>query len=198
MPGSAQPAEVVDDGERGGLRLFLAVEVPKRQKRSVEQSIAPLRAEITNARWTVHQMWHVTLKFFGEVPEGRLEKVQEVISQAVIGTEVIESQLTDIGAFPNLRRARVLWVGITDPSDALRALAGRVEAGWPDAKPRPLHPHVTLARFNHPARVANVIDKFRPLNLDRSPFAIEKAILYRSHLGAGGPRYEALAEFPFE
>jgi 2'-5' RNA ligase len=188
----------VDDGKRGGLRLFLAVEVPKRQKRSVEQAIAPLRAEIGNARWTAHQMWHVTLKFFGEVAEDRLEAVQEVISQAVIGTEVIESQLTDIGAFPNLRRARVLWVGMTDPTDALRALAGRVEAGWPDARPRALHPHITLARFNHPARVANVVDKFRPLDLDRTPFAIEKTILYRSHLGSGGPRYEALAEFSLE
>jgi 2'-5' RNA ligase len=140
-------------------------------------------------------MWHVTLKFFGEVPQDRVQQVREVILRAVEGTGKVETSLTDIGAFPNLNRARVLWVGIADPADALRNLAKRVESGWPDSSSRPLHPHLTLARFNHPARVRTLVDKFRPFDFDRSPFSIEKAILYRSHLGGGGPRYEPLTEF---
>jgi 2'-5' RNA ligase len=186
----------MDDRKRGRLRLFLAVEVPHRQRLSVEAASEPLRLELHGARWTAPELWHVTLRFFGEVPEDRLAEVQEVILRAVTGTGKVESQLTDIGAFPSLNRARVLWVGIADPAHALADLAVRVEVGWPDGRSRPLHAHLTLARFNHPVRLRAAVEKFRPFDLDRSPFSIEKATLYRSHLGRGGPRYEPLAEFP--
>lgn len=164
----------------------------------MELATEPLRSEIHGARWTARKLWHVTLKFFGEVPEDRLPEVQEVILRAVKGTGKVESYLTDIGAFPNLNRARVLWVGIADPAHALQDLAARVEAGWPDGRYRPLHAHLTLARFNHPGRVRATVDKFRPFDFDRSPFSIDKATLYRSHLGRGGPLYEPLQEFSLE
>jgi RNA 2',3'-cyclic 3'-phosphodiesterase len=196
VPDGAQPTKAVADRKRDRLRLFLAVDVPARQKASVEQAIGPLRPELPGARWVAPEGWHVTLKFFGEVPKERLAEVREKISDAVMNIGAVESQLTDFGAFPNLRRARVLWVGIADPVHVLGDLASRVEAGWPDANPRPLHLHLTLARFNKPARVEWAVDGSPAVNLDRATFLIEKATLFQSHLGRAGARYESLAEFP--
>lgn len=173
----------------------MAVDVPATQKESVEAAIAPLKAVVPGARWTPAANWHVTLKFFGEVAEDRLPAVRDGISRALAGAGPVQSKLLGVGAFPSMSRARVLWVGIDDP--------GRVLAGWAEAiglesgmpEDRPLHPHLTLARMKVPAGIGGVVDRFRPFNLDRSPFLLDKVNLFRSYTDRSGSRYESLAEW---
>lgn len=164
---------------------------------SVEQAVGPLRVNLPGARWTAPESWHVTLKFFGEVADPRLEGLKASIADAVTGTGAVESRLTQFGAFPSTRRARVLWVGIEDPMRTLGDLAVRVEAIWPDRNFRPLHPHLTLARLKQPAPVTELIEAAADFPLNQQPFLVERAILFRSHLSRSGARYEALDYFPF-
>lgn len=108
---------------------------------------------------------------------------------------MIESELEDLGAFPNARRARVVWVGLADPELKLKVLAERIgtECGYPPEER--FKAHLTLARFKAPVSVGKVIDLHRPL-WDRSPFVIDKATLFQSILGREGARYKPVAEFP--
>ncbi len=196
MPGRAEHAPSLDAAERPGLRLFLAVEVPDEHRRSIERAIDPLRAQLPHARWTSPESWHITLRFFGEVPEDRVAPLASSIAEAVRGTPVVTSRLTELGGFPSLRRARVLWVGITDPEGALANIASRLQDSWPEANPRPLHPHLTVARFKEPFRLGVVLDTVSFV-LSDEPFAIGSATLYRSRLSRAGARYEELERFPF-
>lgn len=169
--------------------------MPDRQKSSVEAAVATLRESLAGARWTSQQTWHVTLKFFGEVAEDRLPSIEAGVGRAVAGARAVRSRLLDVGAFPSMKRARVLWVGIEDPGGVLAALAERIgsECGLEDD--RPLHPHLTLARFKVPASIGPLVDRFRPYALDPEPFAIDRVILFRSFPGPRGSRYTELGSW---
>lgn len=159
----------------------------------METATAPLKNALAGARWTSPETWHVTLKFFGEVPEERLPALREGIRRAAAGVPATMSRLTDLGAFPSMKRARVLWVGIEDPRGSLGALADRIGAECGVEEDRPLHPHLTLARLKVPAAIGPVVDRFRPFELNRAPFGIDRVVLFRSFTGRSGSRYEELA-----
>jgi 2'-5' RNA ligase len=134
---------------------------------------------------------HLTLAYLGNVEDERVAAVGEAVSGAARGQGPIATSLAGLGAFPSPRRARVLWAGLADPHGRLRALATAVqEALEPlgfEREDRPFRAHVTLARLRLP----------RPVDVDHVPvepraFTIEQVVLFRSHLGRGFPRYEAM------
>lgn len=118
------------------------------------------------------------------------------IKQATQGSGSVESQLEDIGAFPTPRRARVLWAGVADPEWRLKVVSRSIEERCGYAAEERFKPHLTLARLKVPKSVGEVIDRHRPLEWDRTPFVIDRAILFRSVLGRPGARYEPVEEFP--
>lgn len=175
------------------------MDVPERHRNSIEAAVAPLKAVLPGARWTSPATWHVTLKFFGEVAEGHLDRLKEGIGRAVAGEPAVESRLTEIGSFPSMAKARVLWVGIEDAGSHLAELAERIgtEIGLSDD--RPLHPHLTLARMKVPAAIAPAVDRFRPYPLEEESFVVDRVTLFRSHQPVrkghtvrSGARYEVL------
>lgn len=175
--------------------MFAAIDVPSRQKASVEAAIGPMKAVVPGARWTSPATWHVTLKFFGEVPEPWLEGIRQGIGHALAGTGPVESRLMDVGAFPNITRARVLWVGVDDSAGALKALAERINRECVFVEDRPLHAHLTLARLKVPADLRFLIERFGPFDLDRNPFVIDRVTLFRSYTERSGSRYEELGSW---
>jgi len=181
----------LDAGDEG-LRLFVAVDVPGPQKASVEAAIAPLKAVVPGARWTSPSIWHVTLRFIGEIAADRLPAIREGVERALSGAGPLDSHLLDIGAFPTMSRARVLWAGIEDPRSTLAGWAERIGRECGLKEDRPLHPHLTLARLKVPAAIGPVVDRFRPFDLDRTPYPIDKVTLFRSYTERSGPRYEPL------
>jgi 2'-5' RNA ligase len=176
------------------LRLFVAFEVPEAQKDSVEKAVAALA--VPGARWTFRESWHVTLKFLGATPEERLAEVTGIVEQAASASEPAQTRLTGLGAFPGVRRARVLWVGLDDPGGVLAGLARALEEGFVPhgfpAERRPWTPHLTVARLKVPAAVALEPDR---AGLDEQPFEVGEMVLFRSHLRAAGATYEALERF---
>jgi 2'-5' RNA ligase len=168
------------------------VDVPERHRNSIEAAVAPLKAVLPGARWTSPATWHVTLKFFGEVAEGELDRLKESIGRALAGEPAADSRLTEVGAFPSMAKARVLWVGIEDPGLRLAGLAERIGAECGMSDDRPLHPHLTLARMKVPAAIGPAVDRFRPYALEEEAFVIDRVTLFRSYTVRSGARYEAL------
>jgi 2'-5' RNA ligase len=99
-----------------------------------------------------------------------------------------------LGAFPSRGRARVLWYGVVDPRRELRRLARAVADACALPDEVRFRGHVTLARARERdgADVADLLDADAPAG--RLP--VERVVLYRSHLGRGPARYEALADIP--
>lgn len=147
-------------------------------------------------RWVARDNLHVTIRFLGSVDAARIEAVSSAIATAVSGLVDVPVRLDALGAFPDARRARVVWAGIADPAGGIGAVAQLVgdaldAIGFaPEA--RAFVPHVTLARLKQPRE----IDLAHPLPAER--FVVDRVTLFESHLSREGARYESLAVFPFK
>jgi RNA 2',3'-cyclic 3'-phosphodiesterase len=139
---------------------------------------------------------HITLKFLGATSSDDLPRVREVCTEVAGGHLHGEMWLEGMGAFPNLRRARVLWVGIDDPFRALTQLASDLDHRFEElgfaAEERAYTPHLTVARMRTPAR----IDHLPELRSDElPPIAIDHLALYRSRPSSRGAVYELMNSF---
>jgi 2'-5' RNA ligase len=107
-------------------------------------------------------------------------------------------RLTELGAFPTERRARVLWVGLDDPAGLLSSLATATdEALSPlgfERESRAFSAHLTLARLKRPASVSALMDE--PFDAGTPPFIVDHLALYRSYVHPQGARYEVLERYP--
>jgi 2'-5' RNA ligase len=178
------------------VRLFVAVEVPKPVRAELMRAIGALRPALADAKWVPEQNLHLTLAFLGWADPEMVPEVSDAIASSVAGHVDFTARLGGLGAFPSMRRARVLWAGIDDPASGIAGLAGSVcdavtAIGFPQEE-RPFHAHVTLARMRAQAPI-----ELTGVDLDPLPIPVERVTLFQSNLGKPSPRYDALATFPF-
>lgn len=139
--------------------------------------------------------WHFTLRFLGPTsPEAR-DAIIARLSSANLGS-VFKIRFGELGAFPNPRRARVLWLGVTRGGERLSDLAAIAEdaachAGF-TAEGRRFTPHLTLSRIDPPQNITALLAQNQSYDIDTTLTAL---ILYRSRLGGGPARYEEAARF---
>jgi 2'-5' RNA ligase len=179
------------------MRLFVAVHVPDALQELLESDVvARLRPALPSARWTRREGRHLTLKFLGEVPEQRVAALAEAVGNAVRRHRGFSAAFARVGAFPSLRRPRVLWIGLGEGDAPMAALARDVdEAVEPfgfEREKRPFAAHLTLARFKVPAPVGSL----PAVAVPSSPFVVDEVVLFRSQLRRDGAIYTAVARFP--
>ena len=177
------------------LRLFVAANVPEDVRASLDHAIAPLRERI-RGKWVPMRNWHVTLKFLGSTYPRLVDWVTDSAREVAAQSEPFDSSLTELGAFPNERRARVLWAGLEDPSGRLATIAATLDevlAREFKAEKRPFTAHLTVARFDPTVPLAGELEA---IAVSSERFRVDRIVLYRSHLQRPAPRYEPLGEFP--
>jgi RNA 2',3'-cyclic 3'-phosphodiesterase len=147
--------------------------------------------------------WHLTLAFLGQVRPELADEVVRVGETAAAGVPPARLRLEGVGTFPEGRgRARVLWAGVGGDADTLvrlaAALAAACKAAGLRSEERPLHPHLTLARFSTPAPVpAEALDLVADATARSEPWEARALACYRSILGGPrGARYRVVREFP--
>jgi 2'-5' RNA ligase len=181
-------------GER--LRLFVAVDVPADRLAHLHELTAELRATLDGARWTPEGNQHITVKFLGATASERLGEIVTVCAEVAAKHASAQVRLHQMGAFPSLRRARVLWMGVDDADGLLQSLAGALDRGFEALgyapEQRSYTPHLTLARMKSPAPVRGPLPVM-PAELSAIP--IEHLSLYRSRLSPRGAVYELLQRF---
>ena len=133
------------------LRAFIAVEIPPDIHKAIESKTAPLRAALDSSlvRWVPTTNIHLTLKFLGDVSPANVEMLSQMLSVEVSQHRSFALKFGGLGAFPNHRRPRVIWIGIQAPA-GFEALQHGIEAaaatlGYP-AEKRPFSPHLTIGR----------------------------------------------------
>jgi RNA 2',3'-cyclic 3'-phosphodiesterase len=179
------------------MRLFVAVDVPTDLKDHLEAEVVEvLRPRLPGARFTRPEGRHLTLKFLGQVPDDRVGEIASALREAAARHVSFEAAFDRIGGFPNLRRPRVLWVGIGPGAEPMARLAADVDRALAalgfEAEQRPFHAHLTLARFKTPRPVGDL----PPLEVPDEGFAVDEVVLFRSDLHPKGARYTALERLP--
>ncbi|HMQ03475.1 MAG TPA: RNA 2',3'-cyclic phosphodiesterase [Pyrinomonadaceae bacterium] len=183
-------------------RVFAAIDIPLSARNSAARHIASLRMKFAGHKigWVRPDNLHLTLKFFGDVADIQLEKIEEVIAVAADEFEPFKFEIAGTGVFPNRRRPRVLWLGIENPQTLQRVAAMLdlqcEQIGFPPEK-RPFHPHLTIARIREPERSGIVADEHLCSEFESNECWARDIVLYQSVLGPDGSTYTRLRSFAF-
>jgi len=176
------------------MRLFVAMPVPDPARQQILKLLGRLREGGWPVRWVHNEGLHLTLKFYGEVADERLDVIEEALRYAADKTGALALRLSELGAFPSRTRPRILWVGIDAPP-ALELLHDRIERGSeaigfpPEGVP--FQPHVTLGRVREGQRLpAGGLEDYSD-GFEQTPFVAQELVLFESLLTTGGPRYES-------
>lgn len=205
------------------LRLFVGLPLPEEYQRVLDELRRAWQQRLrSKLSWTRTGNWHVTLKFLGDTEEAQIGRIEEALRS--VSWRAFTLQARGGGFFPPPKgkgplRPRVVWVGLGQGVAETVALAKAVETALVPlgigAETRPFRAHLTLARVKFAASedgaVTHPVSGSAPgpaagdgwagllgelLARDWPPCETGRFILWRSHLGPGGPVYEPLAEFP--
>ena len=183
------------------MRLFLAVNLPPEVRRALTRATETLRAAAPDLAWVGEPLIHLTLKFLGDQPPEMVERLQGTIAAVSGRHRELVINLHAVGAFPNFRRARIVWLGI-EPDGRLELLHHDLEMtceglGF-EVDGRPFRPHLTLARVRKPldAPVARTLARTAKGVDFRSEFVVRSIELMRSELSSAGPSYTTLVSAP--
>jgi 2'-5' RNA ligase len=193
-------AEVSHNPEQ--IRSFIAIELSEEAKKG----LARLRRELERdehrfVKWVDPGGIHLTLKFLGNIPSKRVAEITEAIEKAAQGISTFHLEISGLGAFPNLKQARVFWVGIGGELDKLSGLQQNVDSALAALgfakEERPFVPHLTLARIREGASpperrsfgelVGSTIFE------DKYHIEVEAVRLMRSQLTPAGAIYTCLS-----
>jgi 2'-5' RNA ligase len=186
------------------LRLFLAITPPA----SVLNEVATIQAQAKETlsgrgfRWPTREKWHITLQFLGRVPSESVESLAGNL-RAITPHQPFLMKLAAPGAFPSLRRPRVLWLGFGGEDTALHGLHSDVIQSTSSiiasGESRNFTPHLTLARIIeplHPRQLRAVAEWAASTQPRDVSWTVEGFELWQSTLEPGGSKYARLASFP--
>ena len=180
------------------MRLFIALNLPKKERQRIYRAARVLRDEGLPVKWIDPDNFHITLKFLGEVRRERMASVEEAVSRVASATPSFGTQLGGFGAFPTIRRPRVIWLGV-GANPELRCLKQDVEWALGDvgfeAETRAFHPHVTLGRADDRggAGAFRGLDELMAQMEFGADLKVRTVDLMRSHMSKEGTRYSVLA-----
>jgi 2'-5' RNA ligase len=180
------------------VRIFLAVFPAAEAQDAAGRLIERLRGEGDGVSWVRRDNLHYTLRFMGELGESGLSRVGEAAREGAAGHRRIDAVLGAAGAFPNARKARVLWLGLAQGGEAFTELARAVERSLRgrgfDPADHPFRPHLTIGRVRE--RDADWSDRLAGLAAEPVPFALDRIAIVQSTLSPKGSIYEVRAEVP--
>lgn len=138
------------------IRTFIAIELPEEVKNGLRSLQARLKSSNPNtAKWVDPGSIHLTLKFLGETHLELIPAITSALDNIAAVVPPFSLSVTDLGAFPNLHRVQIVWVGLTGDLPILNRLQRDIETvisplGFPTEK-RTFLPHLTLARMRDTA-----------------------------------------------
>ena len=183
------------------VRLFLAINLDPDVRRDVIDATAALREVGPSLTWADESRLHLTLKFLGAQPPESVASIADAMHDVAARHRSFAMHVSEVGAFPNFRRARVVWMGIgRDPR--LELLHHDVEVACErlgfELEGRAFRPHVTLARVPERADVEELRRLARAskkVELERES-VVHTIDVMQSNLdrasAAAGKRYECL------
>jgi 2'-5' RNA ligase len=182
------------------MRLFIALPLPDDLERRLGGLIDDLRARGGNVRWVPAGNIHLTVRFLGETDPALVDRLSAEIDKVAGRYQQLEAVADRLGAFPNLRRPRVLWVGLTEATGGLKLLARDMEKAVHKfgfkAEKKGFKAHLTLGRVRDQRDIKPLVDHVAALKFEPAPFVLDRLVLFESTLTPKGAIYKRLHEAP--
>jgi 2'-5' RNA ligase len=178
------------------VRCFVAVEV---EDSFILDAIGRVQSGLigtgANLKIVERENIHLTMRFLGDVDVRLLDEVKGLVSAQRFYAFPME--LEGVGVFPNLRRPRVVWVGVTKGVEELKMIYKELERAILDMGLRPekrgFRPHITIARIRSGRNREQLVDEvLRSKEEKFGGFEVKQIILKKSVLTPKGPIYSTL------
>ena len=183
------------------VRLFVALHFSDEIKRRLGELIEDLKPLCRGIRWVSSENIHLTLKFIGEVKESKVAPITRALEEVMAGKAKFEGRVCGSGGFPDLRRPRVIWVGLEGAEPAIemaKQINHKLIPVGVKSEKRRLSPHLTLGRIKKPSDFSALAAYMESLNFDAGPVILDGVALVRSTLTPDGPIYENVKVFDLE
>ena len=186
------------------IRTFIAIELDESIKVSLTKLQERLKGQVPqgSVRWVRSEGIHLTLKFLGDVSADQIGEITRALQRSCQGFAPFSFSCGGLGCFPDLKRPRVVWVGIQEETGTLAQLQKAIEEnvsplGYPPEK-RKFSPHLTLGRVQRRVssgdlrRLGELVGASEIGTL--SQMQVKSVNLMRSDLRPSGAVYTRLAE----
>jgi len=178
------------------IRAFFCIELDAGTRRAIGAIAERLREQVnTRASWVKDANYHVTVRFLGDIDAMSTLELESAAQSVCARLRPFSMDLGELGAFPSMDRARVLWIG-DEEAPAFRGLSSSLDValrpiGFPRERKDALA-HVTLARIKArpDPRLGELLAAARP----NEPFRVrvDCLTLMQSKLTPGGAVYTPL------
>ncbi len=183
------------------VRCFLAVELPGSLQDAIDAATENARRPLGPrlVRWIPARNIHLTLKFLGDTAPTSLVQIEAAVQAEVPQYKPFRVELRGLGAFPNVRRARVLWIGMQAPA-ALASLQHELDVATSrlgyESEEREFSPHLTIGRVRAGVSAADlhtIREVLEGTSIGRiGTLPVEAVHLYKSELLESGSVYSRL------
>ena len=178
------------------IRAFVAVDLEPQTVQKIAETIARLRPRMPVIRWLPPTNFHLTLKFLGDIEEAKVAPIAAALERELYPFSCFTINAKGLGVFPDLKRPRILWVGLV--GGELNALASTAEKALVPfgfaAEKKTFTPHLTIGRWRQfngsPKELGDEIEKWRGHDFGRSN--VDEVLLFQSVLKPEGAVYRPL------
>ena len=149
------------------MRTFISVDIPLTD--AIKEALDEMK-RTDNVRPVPEGQMHLTLKFLGDQDERKVEKLCSSLKDTLNGTEPCDIVVEGVGAFPDMRRPKVVWLGVKDP-ESLIGLAKKVDSAVKRMKlksdDKRFSPHITIGRVNGRAELDDFFSRYKGIEFCR-------------------------------
>ena len=184
------------------IRSFLAFELPPGIKSEVARISGEVKKSGLNAGWVKPGNIHLTVVFMGNINSDDVPVITSLIGNAVSSCKTFDISLGGMGLFPDIRRPRVIWLGLNGEIDRLSSLRDDLqkplESFGIKQEKRPFKAHLTLGRFRKPVKdrdlLKRIVDEYKHNTGPEGSF--KELVMFKSELKPGGAVYTRLHSWP--
>jgi 2'-5' RNA ligase len=181
----------------GTIRAFIAIPIPDAVAEFLQRTQAQLHSLPVKVRWVPVGNIHLTLKFLGDIAASQVADIGAQMDAAAVSKPFFRLQARGVGAFPGLRKARVLWVGLAGDLDRLHGIQADLESGLQSIgfpkDSRRFRAHLTIGRVGRRGGVQTFGETFASLqDMASDAFQVDRLALYQSVLKPTGAQYSRL------
>jgi len=180
-------------------RLFIAANISEQTRsliRAVQSELHFLKNDI---RFVYPINVHLTLKFLGDVQEKRISQIIDLVESSVSSFQNFTYICEGTGIFPNAKRPRVLWLGITDGSEYLKQLATLLNKTLKDMpvkqEDKEYRSHITLGRVKGFKEGNLKLNEFLNYRYGKITNHVSEIVLFESILRPKGAIYKPIHRF---